>query len=223
MKKRLFALLLALIAMLGLLAGCSPAGQETAKQSALETGEIRWSGGSSAGAPTDELDAVRAASPAGDAAGTDPEAPVEYDHGTVTSQTAPISGDAAEIRPSGPETPEETADPSSAVDEDGEYTAPEDVADYLRAYGHLPGNFITKREAQALGWPGGDLWKYAPGKSIGGDSFGNYEGLLPEDVRYRECDVNYAGGSRGAERVIYGDDGSVYYTDDHYASFTQLY
>ena len=97
------------------------------------------------------------------------------------------------------------------------------MAEYLHTYGRLPGNFITKKEAQAQGWPGGDLWKYAPGKSIGGDYFGNYEGLLPKDARYHECDVNYAGGSRGAERIIYGDDGSIYYTDDHYASFTQLY
>ena len=62
----------------------------------------------------------------------------------------------------------------------------------------------------------------APGKSIGGDRFGNYEGLLP-DGNYRECDVNYEGGYRGAERLIYDQNGSVYYTNDHYESFTQLY
>ena len=124
--------------------------------------------------------------------------------------------------------PDETPAPaeekvtSTEVTEEGEYTSPEDVADYLHLYGHLPQNYITKREAQELGWPGGDLWKYAPGKSIGGDRFGNYEGLLPRG-RYRECDVNYSGGSRGAERIIYGDDGSIWYTDDHYESFTQLY
>ena len=123
-----------------------------------------------------------------------------------------------------PETPYPDPTPSPfALDEDGEYTAPMDVAAYLAAYGHLPGNFITKNEARKLGWPGGDLWAYAPGKSIGGDSFGNREGVLPEGTRYHECDVNYAGGSRGAERLIYGDDGSVWYTDDHYESFTQLY
>ena len=123
--------------------------------------------------------------------------------------------------------PEETGTPpeestAPGIMEDGEYTGPEDVADYLHAYGHLPGNFITKKEAQALGWPGGDLWKYAPGKSIGGDYFGNYEGLLPKGS-YHECDVNYTGGSRGAERIIYGADGSVWYTGDHYESFTRLY
>ncbi len=104
------------------------------------------------------------------------------------------------------------------------YTAPEDVAEYIYLYGELPENFITKREAGNLGWESseGNLWEVAPGMSIGGDYFGNYEGLLP-DGKYRECDVNYDGGYRGAERIIYGEDGSVWYTDDHYESFTQLY
>ena len=186
MKKRVLALLLALIAALSLLAGCSPAG----------TGPV---------------------------SAQQPEQTAPAPSETPREDVAPVSGPAeAEPETPEPETPEEPAAPA-AIDEDGEYTAPEDVADYLHAYGHLPGNFITKKEAQALGWPGGDLWKYAPGKSIGGDYFGNYEGLLPKEAGYHECDVNYAGGSRGAERVIYGDDGSVYYTDDHYASFTQLY
>ena len=107
------------------------------------------------------------------------------------------------------------------IAENGTYTAPEDVAAYLRAYGRLPDNFITKSEARALGWPGGDLWPYAPGMSIGGDRFGNYEGVLPEGD-YRECDVNYAGGKRTAERLIYSEDGRCYYTADHYNSFTEI-
>ena len=61
--------------------------------------------------------------------------------------------------------------------------------------------------------------------SIGGDKFGNREGLLPkEDGRqYYECDVNYQGGYRGAERIVFSNDGLIFYTDDHYNSFTQLY
>jgi len=130
--------------------------------------------------------------------------------------------------PAGPEASAPDAEPSEAapeIDEDGEYTAPEDVAAYLHLYGRLPSNFITKNEARDLGWDSakGNLWQVAPGKSIGGDRFGNYEGLLPAGTRYRECDVNYAGGFRGAERIIYGEDGSIWYTADHYASFTQLY
>jgi len=111
--------------------------------------------------------------------------------------------------------------------EDGTYTTPEDVADYLHAYGHLPDNFITKGEAKDLGWDSqaGNLNEVAPGMSIGGDSFGNREGLLPkaDGRKYYECDVNYEGGYRGEERIIYSNDGLIFYTDDHYKSFAQLY
>ena len=136
--------------------------------------------------------------------------------GTPEPETsAPVSQ--PDITPVPDPTPE-----APAIAEDGEYTDPHSVALYLRAYGHLPDNFITKREARDLGWPGGDLWRYAPGKSIGGDRFGNYEGLLPEGTAYRECDVNYAGGPRGPERLVYGENGAIYYTKDHYTSFVPL-
>lgn len=122
-----------------------------------------------------------------------------------------------------PEIPANDTLPDS-VEKDGSYTSPEDVAEYIHTFGTLPGNYITKKEARDLGWDSsrGNLWDAAPGMSIGGDSFGNYEGLLPEGV-YHECDVNYEGGYRQAERLIYGDDGSIYYTCDHYKTFTQLY
>ncbi len=121
------------------------------------------------------------------------------------------------------ETPEDEPLPES-VEKDGSYTSPEDVAEYIHTFGTLPENFITKKEAQNLGWNSseGNLWDVAPGKSIGGDKFGNREGLLP-DGSYHECDVNYQGGYRGAERLIYSDSGEIYYTNDHYKTFTQLY
>jgi len=116
------------------------------------------------------------------------------------------------------------ATPTEAViAEDGEYTSKKDVALYIHTYGKLPGNFITKKDAQALGWSGGSLEPYAPGKSIGGDRFGNYEGLLP-DGRYKECDIDTKGKkSRGSKRIVFDDKGNIYYTSDHYESFTQLY
>ena len=121
-------------------------------------------------------------------------------------------------------TPAPTPEPAPALPEDGSYTTKEDVALYLHLYGHLPSNFITKNEARDLGWSGGSLEPYAPGKCIGGDHFGNYEGLLPEGKRYTECDIDTLGAkSRGAKRIIFSDDGCIYYTDDHYESFTQLY
>ena len=124
------------------------------------------------------------------------------------------------------DTPEDGGTDAPAIDEAGSYTTKEDVALYIHTYGHLPGNFITKKEAQALGWSGGSLEPYAPGKSIGGSRFGNYEGLLPEAEgrTYTECDINTLGADkRGAERIVFSNDGLIYYTGDHYESFTLLY
>lgn len=115
---------------------------------------------------------------------------------------------------------------AAAPAEDGVYTSKEDVALYIHLYGKLPSNFITKKQAEALGWSGGSLENYAPGKCIGGSYFGNYEGLLPaKDGRtYTECDIDTLGASgRGAKRIVFSNDGLVYYTDDHYESFTLLY
>lgn len=111
------------------------------------------------------------------------------------------------------------------VKEEGVYTTPATVAAYLHTFNKLPSNFITKQEAQKLGWDSykGNLDEVVPGKSIGGDRFGNYEKRLPAEDKYRECDVNYSGGRRGAERIVYSDDGDIYYTGDHYESFKQLY
>lgn len=113
-----------------------------------------------------------------------------------------------------------------APDEDGTYTSKDDVAAYIYYYGHLPQNFITKKQARSLGWKSGSLEKYAPGKCIGGDHFGNYEGLLPKAPgrKYTECDIDTLhANSRGAKRIVFSNDGLIYYTDDHYESFTLLY
>lgn len=117
-----------------------------------------------------------------------------------------------------------TAHTEPLLDEDGTYTTKVDVALYIHTYGKLPANFMTKKQAKKLGWSGGSLEDFAPGMCIGGDYFGNYEGLLPEDKEYHECDIDTLGKkSRGAKRIIYSDDGYIYYTEDHYESFEQLY
>lgn len=118
-------------------------------------------------------------------------------------------------------------DPDNAyLEEDGYYTSEEDVATYIIEYGTLPDNFITKKEARSLGWSGGGLDDYAEDCSIGGDYFRNSEGLLPEveGRTYYECDIDTMNAKkRGAKRIVYSNDGQIYYTDDHYESFTLIY
>ena len=118
-------------------------------------------------------------------------------------------------------------DPNNAyLEEDGYYTSEEDVATYIIEYGTLPDNFITKKEARSLGWSGGGLDDYAEDCSIGGDYFGNHEGLLPEveGRTYYECDIDTMNAKkRGSKRIVYSNDGQIYYTDDHYESFTLIY
>ena len=120
----------------------------------------------------------------------------------------------------------EVTEEAQLLDEDGWYYSAEFVSLYLQTYGKLPDNFITKDEARKLGWEGGSVEDYAPGYAIGGDKFGNREGLLPaaEGRRYYECDIDtYGITSRGAKRLVWTKSGIVYYTGDHYASFTKLY
>ena len=122
------------------------------------------------------------------------------------------------------ETAAGTEETEPYIDPYGSYTTKEDVALYIHLYGELPLNFMTKKQAKALGWEGGSLEPVAPGMCIGGDYFGNYEGLLPEDREYTECDIDTLGAkSRGAKRIVFSDDGLIYYTEDHYESFELLY
>lgn len=119
----------------------------------------------------------------------------------------------------------EVTQTADTVGEHGYYYDAEHVVLYLDAYGHLPDNYMTKEEARALGWEGGSVEAYQAGAAIGGDLFGNREGLLPEETgrTYTECDINTLGAdSRGAERLIFSNDGLYFYTSDHYASFTEL-
>ena len=116
--------------------------------------------------------------------------------------------------------------PAVSIDENGSYYSKDEVALYIHTYGKLPSNFITKNEAEALGWNGGKLESCAPGKAIGGDYFGNYEGQLPEKKgrSYTECDIDTKGAfARGAKRIVFSNDGLIYYTEDHYETFVLLY
>ncbi len=144
---------------------------------------------------------------------------------TQQVQVLPEAEDAV-IEAAQPETEAQPQAPpeEAPLDPDGSYTSKEDVALYIHTYGRLPGNFLTKQGARTLGWEGGGLEPYAPGMCIGGDRFGNYEGLLPEDRDYTECDIGTLGAkSRGAKRIVFSEDGLIYYTEDHYESFELLY
>lgn len=159
-----------------------------------------------------------------------------YDKEVNQPPAQPAVPDVSQTTPDNTEVPDETPptqtapdaeQQTDAPDESGEYTSKEEVAAYINAYGRLPSNYITKNEAKSLGWDSskGNLDEVAPGKSIGGDRFGNYEELLPEAKgrKWTECDVNYAGGYRGGERIVFSNDGLIYYSADHYENFELLY
>lgn len=119
-----------------------------------------------------------------------------------------------------------SGDSQPAIAEDGSYTSKDEVALYIHTYGHLPENYITKDEAYDLGWKSeGTLDEVAPGMSIGGDYYGNYEGVLPDEPgrEYHECDIDYESGNRNGKRIVYSNDGNIYYTEDHYNGFEHLY
>ena len=134
-----------------------------------------------------------------------------------------LSGNEAEgNRPDG-----KSDEGNASVDEDGWYTSKEEVALYIHLYGDLPNNYVTKDEAEDAGWSGGNVERYTgEGTAIGGSRFGNREGLLPKEQgrTYTECDIDTPGSnSRGAKRIVFSNDGLIYYTDDHYESFELLY
>lgn len=111
--------------------------------------------------------------------------------------------------------------------ENSVYSKPEEVAEYIHTYHKLPKNYLTKKEATALGWESskGNLWDVTDKMSIGGDIYGDYEKRLPNanGRKWYECDVNYNGGFRGSERILYSNDGLIYYTKDHYETFKKFY
>ena len=101
-----------------------------------------------------------------------------------------------------------------------------EVAHYIQTHQRLPDHYITKKDARKLGWnpSRGNLWDVAPGKSIGGDVFRNLEKALPEKKGriWHEADINYRGGKRGKDRILFSNDGLIYKTENHYRTFTRI-
>lgn len=164
-------------------------------------------------------------SPSPDGGSESPESPAPASDSESGSPESGVSSPGPESESEPPESGPAEEDPTVA--EDGWYNTKEEVAEYLHLYNRLPGNYKTKKEAQAAGWSGGNVERYTgEGTAIGGDSFGNREGLLPKAKgrRYTECDIDTVGrSSRGAKRIIFSNDGLVYYTEDHYNTFELLY
>ena len=116
-----------------------------------------------------------------------------------------------------------------AVNESGKYTSRDSVAAYLCKFDKLPTNYVTQNEGKSLyeSKTGNafNKWNFNPwttiGVMIGGDKFGNNEGLLPKGT-YHEADVDYTAKNRGTKRLVYQSDCIIYYTADHYESFSKL-
>lgn len=201
-----------------LLFGCRPANQTTPGAAAK-----------SASAAAENTDAGERAADAGErGSGSGKQQAQESQAETQQPDTAQNEADfGAETSQPGESGPEKADGGRLSVSEDGHYTTKEEVALYLHTYGQLPENFITKKEAEAAGWVSreGNLWDVAPGMSIGGSRFGNYEGLLPDQKGrvWFECDIDFDGTYRGAKRIVFSNDGLIYYTEDHYKSFEKLY
>lgn len=144
---------------------------------------------------------------------------------SITSGSADFDEDDEDAHKPSSDDQNDPDGPTGQLDPYGSYYSKDQVAEYLYTYGELPDNFITKSEAEALGWSGGKVEPYAPGKVIGGDKFGNREKILPtkKGRQYYECDIDTLNKKRGTKRIVFSNDGLIYYTDDHYETFTLLY
>lgn len=154
-----------------------------------------------------------------------------------TSSGALVSSDAASSPAATPVDDDSYADnhlsgdsyttPNITVEKNGTYTDKDHVALYIHTYGTVPSNYISKSKARKAGWVNtkGNLWNVLPGMSIGGGGFSNDDGMMPDAPgrEWFECDIDYEGGYRNAKRIVYSNDGLIYYTDDHYKTFERLY
>lgn len=209
------ALLVALVAIVALsfalcsrtTSGTAPAATQTASSSQQSPSDTSTpSSGAQTSSSWDEV--------------TDDEPEPGASNGAASSSSEPASASPSGTSASAP-------DSKITVQEDGTYTSKDEVALYIHTYGHLPSNFVNKTKAKKAGWVAkkGNLDEVLPGMSIGGSEFYNNEGQLPDAKgrTWTECDINYTGGYRGAERIVFSNDGLIFYTADHYKTFEQLY
>ncbi|MBP5768325.1 MAG: hypothetical protein J6W51_04350 [Fibrobacter sp.] len=116
-----------------------------------------------------------------------------------------------------------------AIQESGKYTTKDSVAAYLCKFDKLPSNYVSKAEGQKLyeskTGKTFEKWNFNPwttiGVMIGGDKFSNDKSMLPQGS-YHEADVDYPANNRGTERLVYQSDCIIYYTSNHYETFSKL-
>jgi len=212
--KKILSILLVLAMLLGF-AGCMPS-----EAPQVTTGQTHTTAQTETTAPEETEPVIPESEPEPTQAPTEATAPKPTQpKPTKPEDTRPRPTEEQETHPQETE-PEETQPKETQPAPQKSYTGKEEVAAYIAKHGRLPDNFITKKQAEALGWKSGSLEKYAPGKCIGGDRFYNREGLLPAGKTYYECDIDTLGKSkRGSKRIVFSSDGEIYYTSDHYASF----
>ena len=196
--KKVFAIALAVVMMLSVVLGCTSNKKETppANQTKITQNQNKANG-----------NAVKAT----DKAIQDKDAGQQKQNG---SETKNVAGANTETK--------------AKVDvvKGKAYTDKDHVAAYIHIYKTLPPNYITKGQASKLGWKTkGTLDQVAPGKSIGGDRYNNYEKKLPDKAgrTWKECDIDYVRGNRNAKRICFSSDGLIYYTSSHYRDFVRMY
>ena len=199
--KKVFAIVLAIIMTMSVMLGCSNDKKETPPASLqTKTAQSAETVSNQQSAAKQKNEKIKA---------KDKQEKKQYgQQGANQSQPAPDS--AAKV----------------AVEKGRAYTDKDHVAAYIHVYKTLPPNYITKGQANKLGWKTkGTLDKVAPGKSIGGDRFGNYEKILPDKPgrTWKECDIDYVRGNRNAKRICFSNDGLIYYSGSHYRDFERLY
>lgn len=96
------------------------------------------------------------------------------------------------------------------VRENKEYTDFDHVALYILTYNDVPDNYVPKILSSEYDNPS----KYGV--------FLNIEGRLPLDDTYTEAYINGTPEDFGMERFVFSDDGELYYTLNHYESFSEI-
>lgn len=104
------------------------------------------------------------------------------------------------------------------VTQGGKYTSMEEVGAHIYLYHCLPSNYVTKNNFKKSNYTSTNML------SVGGNRFYNKEEHLPtaSGRTYTECDIDYRGGNRNAKRIVFSSDWLIFYTSDHYDTFSIL-